>query len=111
MEDEIRPWGQFFVLDTTDSHKVKKIIVKPKQRLSYQYHEFRSEVWVITEGQALITIDDVDLTYNVGDVAHIPKGAKHRVTNNGLVDLVFVEVQLGTYFGEDEINVLKTLAF
>jgi mannose-6-phosphate isomerase len=103
MENEKRPWGEFFILDETSTHKAKKIVVRPGQRLSYQYHKFRSEVWVVTSGQALITIDDIDKTYHKGEIALIPLGAKHRVKNNGLEDLVFIEVQLGTYFGEDDI--------
>lgn len=102
-EHDIRPWGEYFVLDNENSHKVKKIVVEPGQRLSYQYHKFRSEVWIITSGEALITIDDIEREYKVGDVVIIPKGAKHRIQNKSQSKLVFIEVQLGTYFGEDDI--------
>jgi mannose-6-phosphate isomerase len=103
MEHDIRPWGEYFVLDDSTTQKVKKIIVKPGHRLSYQYHHQRSEVWTITCGEAVITIDDVEKLFKVGAVALIPKEAKHRIENKGSVDLVFIEVQLGTYFGEDDI--------
>lgn len=103
MEHDIRPWGEYFVLDDSETQKVKRIIVKPGQRLSYQYHHYRSEVWTVTSGEALITIDGVEKVYRVGEVAQIPKTAKHRVENKGPNDLVFIEVQWGTYFGEDDI--------
>lgn len=103
MEHDIRPWGEYFVLDDSTTHKVKRIVVKPGQRLSYQYHYQRSEVWTVISGEAVITIDDVEKLYKVGEVAQIAKEAKHRVENKGNEDLVFIEVQWGTYFGEDDI--------
>jgi mannose-6-phosphate isomerase len=103
MEHDKRPWGEYFVLDNSKTHKVKRIVVKPEQRLSYQFHYFRSEVWVVASGEALITIEGVEKVYQVGDVAQIPKEAKHRVENKGINDLIFIEVQWGTYFGEDDI--------
>lgn len=81
MEHDIRPWGEYFVLDDSKTHKVKRIVVKPGGRLSYQYHFHRAEVWTIVEGEALITIDGVDKTYKVGEVAIIPLKAKHRIQN------------------------------
>ena len=92
MEHDIRPWGEYFVLDDSETQKVKRIIVKPGQRLSYQYHHHRSEVWTVTSGEALITIDDVEKLYQVGDVAQIPKTAKHRVENKGPNDLIFIDL-------------------
>lgn len=103
MEHDIRPWGEYFVLDNSLTQKVKRIVVKPQQRLSYQYHKFRSEIWVITSGEAIVTINYVDTLFKVGEVVTIPVGAKHRVQNNALEDLIFIEVQLGNYFGEDDI--------
>ncbi len=103
MEHDIRPWGEYFVLEDAPTHKVKRIIVKPGGRLSYQYHHHRVEVWTIIQGEAIITLDGVDEVYKKGQVAQIPLGAKHRIQNQTDEDVVFIEVQLGTYFGEDDI--------
>lgn len=103
MEHDIRPWGEYFVLEDAPTHKVKRIIVKPGGRLSYQYHYHRAEVWTIVQGEAIITLDGVDQVYKKGQVAQIPLGAKHRIQNRTDEDVVFIEVQLGSYFGEDDI--------
>jgi mannose-6-phosphate isomerase len=103
MEHDIRPWGEYFVLDDSKTHKVKRIVVKPGGRLSYQYHFHRAEVWTIVEGEALITIDGVDKTYKVGEVAIIPLKAKHRIQNATNENLVFIEVQWGVSFEESDI--------
>ena len=100
---EHRPWGSFENLLDEDYCKVKRIIVKPGQRLSYQYHNKRSEVWVIVKGMALITLDEGTNLYGSEDVINIPVGMKHRVENDGKEDLIFIETQTGTYFGEDDI--------
>jgi len=100
---EERPWGKFENLLETDYCKVKQITVYPKQKLSYQYHEHRAERWVIVQGEAIVTIDDFDYTKVIGDAVKIPKGAKHRIWNPGDVNLIFIEVQTGAYFGEDDI--------
>ena len=76
---------------------------KPGQAPSYQYHFKRSEIWIIVKGIAEIKIDDNVKFHVVGDIIRIPKEAKHQVTNIGETDLVFVEIQLGEYFGEDDI--------
>ncbi|MBS4040191.1 MAG: phosphomannose isomerase type II C-terminal cupin domain [Flavobacteriales bacterium] len=103
MEHDIRPWGEYFVLEDAPTHKVKRILVKPGGRLSYQYHHYRAEVWTIVQGEAIITLDGVDQVYKAGQVAQIPLGAKHRIHNQTEEDVIFIEVQLGTYFGEDDI--------
>lgn len=103
MDHEIRPWGQFWVLEDAPSHKVKRIEVNPGGRLSYQYHQHRSEIWTIISGTATITLEGEIRDYQAGEVIKIPLSAKHRVANNGTGLLVLVEVQLGTYFGEDDI--------
>tara|TARA_B100000131_G_scaffold276402_1_gene279579 strand:+ start:932 stop:1297 length:366 start_codon:yes stop_codon:yes gene_type:complete len=100
---EERPWGSFEILLDEKTCKVKKIIVKPGHRLSYQYHKNRNECWVIVEGEATITHDDFLLVANNPEIINIPAGAKHRVENKGKEDLVFIETQTGTYFGEDDI--------
>ena len=103
IEKEERPWGRYFVLQDELTYKVKRIEVEPKQRLSYQYHHQRSEAWTMVMGEAIITLDDVDKTYKVGDTILIPVGTKHRIENKSNSLVVFIEVQTGTYFGEDDI--------
>ena len=101
---ENRPWGSFENLLDESYCKVKKIIINPNQRPSYQYHFKRSEHWVIVSGDAKVTIDDVESTKTVGDHIYIPEKASHRIENiSGDLPLVFIEVQCGEYFGEDDI--------
>ena len=104
---EHRPWGSFENLLDTDYCKVKRIIVKPGQRLSYQYHHKRSECWVVVQGRATVTLDGKDFEYEsdnqLGNVVNIPVGTKHRVRNDEEIDLIFIETQTGSYFGEDDI--------
>ena len=100
---EERPWGTFENLLDEKCCKVKKIVIKPGQAPSYQYHHKRSEVWIIVQGKATITLDDVVEHYNYGETVLIPQGTKHRVENREDEDLIFIEVQHGSYFGEDDI--------
>ncbi len=100
---ENRPWGCYEILKEEKNCKVKKITVKPGERLSYQYHHKRSEVWTVVSGIATITLDDEISLHTYGETILIPQGTKHRVENRGTNDLVFIEVQHGTYFGEDDI--------
>ena len=104
---EHRPWGSFEHLLDTDYCKVKRIIVLPKCRLSYQYHHKRSEAWVIVQGTATVTLDDKVHTFMEGQVVQIEYGTKHRVENKSEQDLIFIETQTGTYFGEDDIVRIK----
>lgn len=103
MEHDIRPWGEYWVLDDATTHKVKRILINPGQRLSLQYHFKRSEVWTVITGVATITIDDLVKDYVASEVVKIPQGAVHRVENKTTESLILIEVQLGTYFGEDDI--------
>lgn len=98
-----RPWGKYLVLEDTKTYKVKRIEVNPGGRLSYQYHNKRSEVWTIVKGNARITLDGVVSDHVVGDVVVVPTKANHRIMNIGEDLLIFIEIQLGTYFGEDDI--------
>lgn len=77
----MRPWGVFWVLEDTKTHKVKRIEVNPKKRLSLQYHLHRAEVWTIIQGVATVTIDNTTREYLPGEVAIIPQGALHRIEN------------------------------
>ena len=100
---QLKPWGSYTNLLDEEYTKVKKIVIKPGESPSYQYHFKRSEVWIIVKGQAEVKIDDVLMQHSVGDIICIPKEAAHQVTNNGNDELIFIEVQLGEYFGEDDI--------
>jgi mannose-6-phosphate isomerase len=103
-DDSIRPWGRYFILDESHSHKVKRIEVLPGKRLSYQRHRFRAEHWFIVSGQGVITLDGESKTLLAGQSVDIAIGQLHRIENNASDDLVFIEVQSGTYFGEDDIE-------
>lgn len=100
---ESRPWGSFEVLLDEPQYKVKRIIVNPGHQLSYQYHHQRAEHWTIVVGDAEVLLDDVTHTLAAGEHIYIPLRAKHRVKNPGGTPMVFIEVQTGTYFGEDDI--------
>ena len=100
---EERPWVTYEILEDRDLYKLKEIIVKPGERLSYQSHHRRTEVWTIVSGNGTITLDGQDLDAYPGRCFFIPKEAKHRVQCNSEKPLVFVEVQVGDYFGEDDI--------
>lgn len=103
MEMEHRPWGEFYVLEDAPTHKVKRIVVKPGARLSYQYHNHRSEIWTVIEGEATVTLDGAITVLGPSEVFRVPQGAKHRLENKGSIPLTIIEIQYGTYFGEDDI--------
>lgn len=103
MKHDIRPWGEYWVLEDADTHKVKRIQVNLGGRLSLQFHQHRAEVWTIVSGVGTVTINDIIKDYKVGEVAQIPQGAHHRIENKYSEPCVFIEVQHGTYFGEDDI--------
>jgi len=98
-----RPWGSFTVLDEGDNFKVKRIEVQPGKRLSYQKHSQRVEHWVVVQGTAKVTLDDRETILSVGTAIDIGLGVAHRVENPGSDLLVFIEVQRGSYLGEDDI--------
>ncbi|NBV42706.1 cupin domain-containing protein [bacterium] len=97
------PWGRWEVLLDSQECKVKRISVQPGHRLSYQKHHHRAETWVVVAGKALVTLDGDTREYQTGDVIQIPLGAAHRVANPGTEPLLFIEIQRGDYFGEDDI--------
>jgi len=99
----LKPWGSYENLMDEEYTKVKKIVINPGEAPSYQYHFKRSEIWIIVKGTAKVKIDDVVHYYRVGDIVLIQKESKHQITNIGDGELIFVEVQLGEYFGEDDI--------
>lgn len=103
MDREERPWGRYQVLDEGDTYKVKWIEVDPEKRLSLQSHKKRNEYWIVVKGPAGIVIDDKDLLLDEGKMVYIPIGAKHRLYNPNNYTIKVIEVQYGTYFGEDDI--------
>ena len=101
---ETRPWGSYEVLsDGFATWKVKYLTVLAGRRLSYQSHEHRAEHWTIVQGTAEVLLDGETHLLEVGSCIEVPLGAKHRCGNPGTEDLIFVEVQTGDYFGEDDI--------
>lgn len=99
-----RPWGFFEVLSDEANSKVKRIVVFPLQRLSLQRHRRRSEHWYLVSGQGVVVRNGVEIPLVSGQSIDIPQGAWHRIVNTGGVDLIFIEVQTGDYFGEDDIE-------
>jgi mannose-6-phosphate isomerase len=103
LEFSERPWGTYQVLHTNAFSQVKEINVKAGARLSYQTHEKRAEHWLITQGPALVTIDGVTKTLQAGESVDIAIGVAHRMAAPETNGVTFIEVQTGTYFGEDDI--------
>lgn len=99
----VRPWGSYKVISEDTKSKVKIITVSPKGKLSLQYHHKRSEHWYFVQGKAKFTLGDAVWLYQAGDSCDIPVGIKHRVENVGQEDLIFVEVQTGESFDENDI--------
>lgn len=106
MEDptEVRPWGSFKVIHDGSKFKVKIIEVLPGKRLSYQRHSRRAERWTVVSGEANVIIDGSESIHSPGDVVMIGLGQKHRLINDRTEVLILVEVQIGEYFGEDDIE-------
>ena len=98
-----RPWGSYRVLEASDGFQVKRITVAPGGRLSLQKHRHRAEHWVVVRGCARVTVDDTVADYRESEHIFIPLGAIHRLENPGNDDVELIEVQLGSYLGEDDI--------
>jgi mannose-6-phosphate isomerase len=107
IEFEIRPWGSYQVLLDENLYKVKRIVVNPQSRLSLQKHKRRSEHWAIVCGSGIVTLGDVEFEAASGKSFDIAVGIVHRIHNTGQQDLIFIETQLGEYFGEDDIERLQ----
>jgi mannose-1-phosphate guanylyltransferase/mannose-6-phosphate isomerase len=100
-----RPWGSYTVLEEDpEGFKLKRIEVAPGARLSLQSHRQRSEHWVVVSGTATVTNGDEVLTVHKNQSTYIPIGAKHRLENHGTESLHIVEIQVGDYLGEDDIQ-------
>lgn len=99
-----RPWGSYTVVDRGDGYQVKRIEVLPGKRLSYQSHEHRAEHWFVVQGTATVTLDGELHEVATGAAIDIGVQQKHRVANRGAQLLIFIEVQRGSYLGEDDIT-------
>lgn len=104
---EVRPWGSFTILDEGEGYKVKRIEVLPGKRLSYQRHAARAEHWFIVRGTAKVTLNGIERVVEVGETIDVAVGDAHRVENPGSETMIFIETQIGTYFGEDDIERLE----
>ena len=98
-----RPWGSYQSVDNGERHQVKRIIVKPGQRLSLQKHHHRAEHWIVVKGAARVTVDENIKIVHENESIYIPIGAVHRLENPGKIMLELIEVQTGSYLGEDDI--------
>lgn len=104
LEKSERPWGRYQVLQEGATYKVKSIHVSPGKRLSYQRHQKRSEHWYVTDGSGEVTLNGEVQKVTRGSIVEIPQGMLHRISNTGNAELIFIEVQTGSYFGEDDIE-------
>lgn len=100
----IRPWGDFTILEETLFYKIKKIRVLPMRALSLQSHKFRNEHWIVVDGTATVIRDGNEFKLKKNESTYIKKNQKHRLINNSKKDLILIEVQVGTYLGEDDIK-------
>jgi mannose-6-phosphate isomerase len=103
MNFEERPWGSYTVLHTDENCQVKKLVVNSGKRISLQSHKFRAEHWFIVSGQGIAELDGEEIEVGPGDAVDIPIGSKHRISCSEAVQLVFIEVQTGLTFAEDDI--------
>jgi len=99
-----RPWGSYQSLDLGERYQVKRIVVKQGGRLSLQLHHHRAEHWVVVRGTARVTIGDKVQMLHENESIYVPSGARHRLENPGKIDLELIEVQTGSYLGEDDIE-------
>jgi mannose-1-phosphate guanylyltransferase/mannose-6-phosphate isomerase len=98
-----RPWGSYETVEEGDRHQVKRITVAPGATLSLQMHHHRSEHWIVVQGTATVTCDDREFIVHENESTYIPIGTKHRLANPGKIPLHLIEVQVGSYLGEDDI--------
>jgi len=103
MTTENRPWGSFTVLEEGPGYKIKRIVVLPSHRLSLQMHHHRSEHWIVVSGMAKVVNGEREIFVRTNESTYIPAGHKHRLENPGKIDLHMIEVQSGSYLGEDDI--------
>jgi mannose-6-phosphate isomerase len=99
----LTPWGHYKIILECPFTKVKTIVVHPNEKLSYQYHLHRKEIWTIVQGAAKVKVNNVSYIKKVGDVIKIEKEERHQIENIGEKNLIFIEVQLGESFEEQDI--------
>ena len=99
-----RPWGSYETIDIEDRFQVKRITVYPTQKLSLQMHHHRAEHWIVVKGTARVTRGEDEFLLSENESTYIPVGTKHRLENPGMIPLELIEVQSGTYLGEDDIT-------
>jgi mannose-1-phosphate guanylyltransferase/mannose-6-phosphate isomerase len=98
-----RPWGHYYSVDEGERHQTKRIVVKPGARLSVQKHHHRAEHWVVVKGTALVSKGDEQILVTENESVYIPLGVVHSLHNPGVIPLEMIEVQSGSYLGEDDI--------
>jgi mannose-1-phosphate guanylyltransferase/mannose-6-phosphate isomerase len=98
-----RPWGECTILEEGPGYKIKRIVVKPGEKLSLQMHHHRSEHWVVVKGTAKVTIEDKVMYIHENESVYVPKSTPHRLENPGKIPLEIIEIQNGEYIGEDDI--------
>lgn len=98
-----RPWGKYDSVDKGKRYQVKRITVKPEASLSKQLHYHRAEHWVVVSGTAIVEVNDIETVLTENQSVYIPVGANHRLINPGKVNLEIIEIQSGSYLGEDDI--------
>lgn len=103
-QHDTRPWGEWLVIDVGPGFVVKRITVRPGQRLSLQRHRYRDERWVVVAGTAQVTLDGTVFALGPGEATHVVRSVAHRVENRGSDDVVFIEVQTGPALSEDDIE-------
>ena len=99
-----KPWGSYQVLEEGDKYVVKKIIVNPGAKLSLQSHKFRSEHWIIAQGEAEVTVNEVTKNFKENEKIFIPALSKHRLTNNKSTKLIVIEMWYGDKLDENDIE-------
>lgn len=102
-QTDTRPWGSFTVLADLPYTKVKRLVVNPGHRFSYQSHKHRDEHWIVVQGVARVTLDDSTSDYRYGDHVFFTRGTRHRLTCIGSQPVEIIEVQVGDSFAEDDI--------
>ena len=98
-----RPWGSYTVLEEEPRYKIKRLTVNPGAKLSLQMHHHRSEHWIVVKGTAKVTCGDDTFLVHENESTYISAGRKHRLENDGVIPLELIEVQNGSYLGEDDI--------
>lgn len=98
-----RPWGSYESIDAGDRFQVKRIIIAPGAQLSLQMHHHRAEHWIVVKGTGLVTNGDAEIILTENQSTYIPLGTQHRLRNPGKISLELIEVQSGSYLGEDDI--------